>query len=1013
MKEELAALVKRFEEGFQEFSKTTYNEAQLRIDFLNPLLRTFGWDVDNVAGRSAQFRNVLQEESIDVEEEGATAKKNPDYTLQIDGNRKAFLEAKKVSVDVLQSKAAAFQTRRYGWSASLGISILTNFEYLVVYDCRYQPDETEEAHVARYKHFHYADYLERFDELWEVLCFDQYSDGSIDEVFGKQVRDAVSFDRFFLGQLEKWRGILGNAALEGNPDLSSNDLNFWVQRLINRVVFLRICEDRQIETYEQLKSVTDYVSLKRLLTASDKKYNSGLFDFIEDEFNLPIESIEKGLIEFIQELYFPQSPYEFAIIEPHILAQIYESFLGNTLHIGVTGKLELVERDEIVASEGVVPSPKFLVDEIVATTLDRYFECNPDSDQFKIADVCCGSGSFLMSAFDHLVQREVNSVPAEQREKDDRFRILSDGRCLVKLWRKRELLENHLFGVDINPYAVDVAEFSLQLKLLENETSKSLIEYQTFSSRPVLPSLRENLKQGNSLVDYQYFEVFPDQEESDDVHNSVYPFQFEDEFGFDKSHPGFEVILGNPPYVRIQNMVKYSPLELAYYQHKESPYSAAKKDTIDKYYLFLERSLGLLKKGGVLGYVVPHKFFIAKGGRKLRKALVEKAQLHRIIHFGVQQAFPNRSTYVAILLFEKADPDQLVFERVEQVLSHRIKKADPLSYPSKSFGPDPWVFVSKGAQLVFDKMNRVKTLPLGEIAEIPVGLQTSKDEIYMEQDPKENEAGDILFSFEDEVWPVEAEICVPCIWDLPFKGFDTISANSKMLFPYRYAGGEVDLIPENELKTNFPKAYAYLSHHKSILSKRNLGKSKGTVWYQYGRSQSLTKFHEGKRLILQVLSKEPSYVLVEGNLQFTGGGNGPYYGIIRQGNYALEYLMGILSHPVVEAWVKIRASEFRGAYYSHGKQYISGVPIRTIDFEDANESSIYHKVIKGVKEVISLKDKVHKARNLSDRNSAQRRLSRKQASLIQSVNDLYGFTEEDIIATDENHLFSASISDEK
>jgi len=278
--EQLKALISAFEKEYVIYKTPKYSEAQLRIDFLNPLLKTFGWDVDNEKLKTQFLRDVIQEESIDVEEEDSVTKKNPDYTLRIQGTRKIFVEAKKVSIDLDKANKPAFQTRRYGWNANLGISILTNFETLSVYDCRHKPNADDAVTVARYQSFHFAEFIKRFEELYQLLSFQSISTGFIDEYFSVAQKETTTFDIYFLKQIENWRQSLANDVIANNDGFNNEDINFLIQRLLNRVVFLRICEDREIEKFETLKNIKSYDELKQLFISSDKKYNSGLFDLI-------------------------------------------------------------------------------------------------------------------------------------------------------------------------------------------------------------------------------------------------------------------------------------------------------------------------------------------------------------------------------------------------------------------------------------------------------------------------------------------------------------------------------------------------------------------------------------------------------------------------------------------------------------------------------------------------------------------------------------------------------------
>ena len=239
-KEQLKNLISSFEKEYAIYKSSKYSEAQLRIDFLNPLLKTFGWDVDNEDNQTQFLRDVIQEESIDGDEGEIVRKKNPDYTIRIGGNRKFFVEAKKVSIDIDNATDPAFQTRRYGWSANLGISILTNFETLIIYDCRHKPNAGEASSIAKYKSFYYKDYIGQFDEIYQLLSWQSVSSGYIDEYFEQTKNETTTFDAYFLAQIESWRKSLATEIISKNAGLNSEDLNFLIQRLLNRIVFLRI-----------------------------------------------------------------------------------------------------------------------------------------------------------------------------------------------------------------------------------------------------------------------------------------------------------------------------------------------------------------------------------------------------------------------------------------------------------------------------------------------------------------------------------------------------------------------------------------------------------------------------------------------------------------------------------------------------------------------------------------------------------------------------------------------------
>lgn len=1008
--DQLKVLIDAFGKGYGDYTKGSYSEAQVRIDFLNPLLKCFGWDVDNEARKTQLFREVIQEESIDVEEEDKITKKNPDYTLKQFGQRSLFVEAKKVSIDITTEKAPAFQTRRYGWSANLPFSVLTNFEHLVFYDCTVKPEFEDLASHNRYKAFHFADFLDNLEEIYSIFSFEAIKSGSLTIIDTGELKGEESFDSHFLNQIENWRQVLAENVVENNADLSQDDINFLIQRMINKIIFLRICEDREIEKYETLKNITTYDKLKELFIASDDKYNSGLFSFIEDDLAQQITIDDQILIDIFSELYYPISPYDFSVIDSDILSQIYEQYLGNKIELAADYSVSIIQEPEVVASNGVVPTPKRIVKQIVSETLDNlYAEADfDDSLDFKIADICCGSGTFLLSVFDYILHYRETFYLEQEDIEDDCLTELSEGQFSLSLSEKHTILTDNIFGVDINPYAVEVAHFSLLLRLIENETAVSIQSFLDRTGEKVLPNLNDNIKCGNSLLDDNYFKFDIEAEDNDDLLFKINPFNWEDEFPFLEEDKGFNAIVGNPPYVRIQNFVKYSPEEIEYYRSSFSPYTYSKKDLFDKYYIFIERAIDLLCEGGRVGYIVPHKFFIVKGGKKLRSYITNSTSLDRIIHFGVTQLFPNRSTYTAIVVLVKEEKENLDFSRIDNLSSIDIFETTPIiEYNNSGFGSAPWVFVSETADKLFHRIISSGTVALKSVAEIPVGLQTSADPIFIFTPTKED-ATHYYFSKNNKDYKVEKGICKPSLYDVSFNGFDTVTANGQMIFPYKIAGDNATVISEADFQKDYPDCWDYLNLFKAKLEKRSINGNE-PKWYQYGRSQSLAKFHNTDKIVFPVLSQKPSYIIDETNFQFTGGGNGPYYSITSNSDYSIYYLAGLLSHPVLEAMVKSRASEFRGDYYSHGKQFIENLPIRTIDFTDAEEKRVHNTIVMTVKSIINTKQSLKGEKVYAKQKVLHRKINRLYNNIFNQIDVLYSFTQEDIDCITGDNLFVASI----
>ena len=353
-------------------------------------------------------------------------------------------------------------------------------------------------------------------------------------------------------------------------------------------------------------------------------------------------------------------------------------------------------------------------------------------EKLTIADICCGSGTFLISVFDYLSRKRLEFLLNCNTVDNSRIIKVDENTWELNLKEKQSIMCNNIFGVDINPYAIEVARFSLLLKLLEGENKETIALYLRNSKQKVLPNLQNNIKCGNSLIGNDYFIYNEAAINDNELLFELRPFDWEREFTFLKETGGFDVIVGNPPYVRIQNLVKFAAKEIAYYRDKQTPYSVNKKDNFDKYYLFIERALKLLNPRGILGYIVPHKFFVLKGGTKLRKSITQAVYLNKILHFGVLQVFPERSTYTAIIILDKLYQEYLQFRRVTSLRISELYNSDSLlTYKGTDFSENPWVFVSKVAMATFEKLYRVQHTALKNIASIPVGLQTSADKIFI------------------------------------------------------------------------------------------------------------------------------------------------------------------------------------------------------------------------------------------------------------------------------------------
>ena len=432
-------------------------------------------------------------------------------------------------------------------------------------------------------------YTGQFDKLWENI---------------ESKIDLHGVDTMFLEQINDWRALLGSEIYRIKKDISEIELNDLVQGYLNSVIFLRVCEDRNIEQYQALLKFAeegDFRSLIQKFYDADRKYNSGLFtqEYKEEI----IENSRSVFWTIIKNLYYPDSPYSFSVFASDILGNIYEIFIARKLTIE-DGRIVLKAKPDNVDRD-VVTTPVNIIKDILRQTIPPYCEGKTDKQILccKFADIACGSGAFLLEAF-----QLITDLLIDYYLENDRSKLIQTS---VDTWKlpfkvKKAILKNCLRGVDKDFNAVEATKFGLLLKLIEEESTETLP-----GEFPLLPDLADNIIYGNSLIS---------PEDTDDP-GKLNPYDFKD--------ARFDVIIGNPPYMSTEDIKSLTPLELPLYKKK---YRSAYKQ-FDKYFLFIERSLSLLKENGYLGYIIPVKFTKVGAALKLREELSAKAggELNRLL----------------------------------------------------------------------------------------------------------------------------------------------------------------------------------------------------------------------------------------------------------------------------------------------------------------------------------------------------------------------------------------------
>ena len=881
--------------------------------------------------------------------------------------------------------------------------MLTNFRHLAIYDCRTAPDETDAANICRRLLVSCDEFDARFDELWPLLSRESVYSGEFDQWFEVAATrgGTEQFDDLFLEQVRGWRARLAADIHRNTPGLTSAELTYVVRLFLSRIIFLRICEDRDIERYETLRELdgdATFDALMEELRRADAFYDSSLFRLIDDV-RLGVRISDATLGTIIGELYYPASPYTFAVVEPEVLGEIYEHFLGDVIEVE-GGTVEIVNKPEVRESGGVIPTPRYIADVIAERTLRPLLagRSPTELEDFTVADICCGSGTFLLAAFEILLDHYLTWYLDNDRQAHEGHRIyegVAEQWCLT-FDERRRILVAHIRGVDIDPNAVEIAQFSLLLKLIEGETADALHQYVERTRSTALPALDTAIRCGNSLVSLPEWRAAIGDNPDDDQIN---PFDWEAEFPDETGRGGFDAVIGNPPYIRIQNMARYSPEEVGFFRRPNSPYSTAEHDNFDKYLLFIERSVGLVKEAGRVGIIVPHKFMTIQSGRALRRLIAGGRLLEEMVHFGAKQVFgTDASNYTCILVLDRATADAVRIERPERLESWRYGEPGAVDVvPADELGEDPWRFADAKTSALFDRIQAAFPDELGTVAEIFVGVQTSADKIYIFEASAET-AATCTLRWDERDWPIERGILRPSLLDAPLRPFRRPKPNTWLIFPYELVRDEGErvrahLIQPAEMASRFPGCWAYLNARRTELERRNIagGLAAERQWYQYGRSQSLTKL-EGDKIILPILSLGPSYAYDDRDIFVTGGGNGPYYLIrLRPGaGVSNHYLLAVLNHRLSEAFVRTNTSVFRGGYYSHGKQFIETLPIPVPDGE--TKAEIEALVVR----LIRMLDALALARTPQQRTRLKRSINDLRQQIDRLVSRVFGLTDDEL-----------------
>ncbi|MCU0445193.1 MAG: N-6 DNA methylase [Microscillaceae bacterium] len=760
-------LIEKFKKGYTSYKLPQYKEDRLRIDFIDPFWEALGWDVKNEKELPETYREVIYEDRVVFRTDDNVTTKEPDYAFTVNGERKFFVEVKKPSVVIHDDPKPAIQVRLYGWNANLGISLVSDFEELAIYDCNKKPKKYDRAGDSRIEYLKYdTDYENRFDFIWDTFSREAVFKGSLDKYAKIDKKGSETVDTEFLKQMNQWRKLLADGIAHKNPKLTEEEIRFAVQMLLDRVIFLRICEDREIETYKTLFNIaheTDHIhsQIFAYFKTAASKYNSGLFEFkIKDTLTETLQVPDQTWQIVIKDMYFPESPFLFKIIPADILGNVYEQFLGKQIILKgrLSREIEIDYKPEVRKAGGVYYTPQYIVRYIVENTLGKLLEGKTPTevDKLKIVDPSCGSGSFLIQAYQYLLNwyqdyyyklykkqaqarlGEKNAAKTNKAQITNFDLILTPDGKLTTAEKKRILL-NSIYGVDIDEQAVEVTKLNLLLKALEGETNASIETQVKIRREKVLADLDKNIKVGNSLIGKDYKD------------KSVKPFDWETAFVEVFRQGGFDCVIGNPPYRTLQLGKKQESTDKIILDYFQKKYINSFEYKVNLYALFIEKMLEVVRNTGFFSFIVPNSLYNAFTFKKLRKHLLEKGVFNILMDlrykvFGDAEIGGN-----AVFIYTK-NKDINNSEMASESLIITINTAEEFENPivfkvnHQNFyqAPNYNLNFEIKSNTILDKIKKVNTIELGKITKIYQGIITGDNKNFLSNVVQNNKWQPIL-----------------------------------------------------------------------------------------------------------------------------------------------------------------------------------------------------------------------------------------------------------------------------
>ncbi len=959
-KREIKRLIEKFEREKAAGDIYDYNEEEAKKGFIEPLLDALGW-------------NTRDRGEVSLEHRASSGR--VDYALKIEGIPKIFVEAKPPKKELKDPKLIA-QAINYGYNrGDISWVLLTDFEEFRLFDVTVKPTARNLERGLKLD-LTYDQYLPRLDDVW-LLSRESVEKGEIDRLLLTKPKERIQVNRAFLEDLKSWRERLAKDIYKHNPAISAEVLREATQRLLDRIIFIRSCEDRKITVERQLR---DLVSERRddigfgfmpvlngIFDRYNRAFNSDLFSPNPELRKLKIDF--KILKEIILQTY---DPYLFDVLPVEILGNIYEQYLGYTIRL-TDKRVKYELKPEVRKAGGIYYTPEYVVDYIVKNTVRRLLsELKPKQVQkLRILDPACGSGSFLIRAYKELenyyqrVKIEKYEKRKKAREQVFRHQVTVpfsqeeesvDGHRLT-IAEKREIVLNHIFGVDIDEQAVEVTRLSLMLKMLEGEMGM-------VPGRAMLPMLDYNIQCGNSLISGDVLEL---KKFFGDDWPKTKPFDWDDRFKKFMDGGGFDIVIGNPPWG-----AGFSLTEKNYLMEK---FQEIHMRTPDSFNYFLGTGASVLKSLGMLGMIVPSNFLFQHEYAKSRGFFVDSFWVVQAINLG-ESVFKATAPSCIVIMCRKdavkkitnvADLRSLdrgsLATFMKDMVFDRITDKDILSLPDNIIPMN-----RKAAQIVSGIFGTNPQL-LGDFcSEVASGIGTGGDKIFRVEDATARKLS------------IEKDILHPVLVGRDISAYYTPdNSGHSIIYSTKLVSAETH-----------PKALKYLKQFQAKLSNKRETRKGLIPWWSLHWPRYPGLFSSPKIILRQTADSVYASIDTKG-----------YYClnsiiIIRPKDIEMtKYLTSLLNSRLLRWIYRDLTQETRRVFAEVKPINLRKLPIHKIDLSDAIEKELHDTLIALVDVMLDLNRKIQKAKG-SRRALLQRQIQKTDNEIDQLVYKLYGLTKEEI-----------------